>query len=82
MTPAEREQKAREWTAKHELAFEKDIVALIDLLAETERETLERVYGFVKNYHFTKMTTTAKPALRTVTDIEDWLRQQAKEVRS
>jgi len=43
MTHIDREQQARAWAAAHELVFEKDIVALIELLADTERATLERV---------------------------------------
>jgi len=75
MTQADREQKAREWVAAHELAFEKDIVDLIELLADTERATLERVYKFVTNDRFTRTTKV------TVTDIEDWLRQRIKEIQ-
>lgn len=91
MTHTDREQQARALADKlnrmesleydgYDELLDAQQVMVVALLAATERATLERVDEFVTNYHFTKMTTTAKPALRAVTDIEDWLRQQIKEI--
>ena len=91
MTPAQQaelEQVAREFLTDDKNEFDLSptgepyrfqVEALTTLFAAQRVALLEEVYQFVANYHVTKMTTTAKPALRVVTDIEDWLRQQAKE---
>lgn len=80
------EQAAKEWVDVNGLGhhpYSNEMVgSLANLLAVQRAEALEEAYQFVMDYHMTKMTTTAKPALRAVTDIEDWLRQQAKEWRA